>query len=183
MRNLIYAINITVDGCADHRKQTPNEETLEYFTQLLQDVDLQVFGRITYQLMVPYWPDAEKDPSSNKSEIDFARAFNSTSKLVFSRSLRSAEDKNTRIVSGNLKDEILKLKQQPGKSILAGGINVPSQLIELGLLDEYRLVVNPVLAGVGPHVLAGVNLTERLKLKFLDSKTFKSGCIVLRYSK
>jgi dihydrofolate reductase len=183
MRNLIYAINITVDGCCDHTKQTATEETLEYFSSLLQDVDVQVFGRITYQLMVPYWPEAEKDPSSSKADIDFARAFNSTDKLVVSRSLSNVEDKKTRILRTNLQDEIVKLKQQPGKNILAGGVNVPSQLINLGLVDEYRIVVNPAIAGEGPRLLEGVSLQEKLQLKFVDSKIFKSGCVALRYLK
>src|SRR5215510_1328989 len=117
MRNVIYAINITLDGCCDHTKQLADEETHEYFTRLMRDVDLQLFGRKTYQLMVPYWPDIAKNQSETKAENEFARAFDSTNKIVFSRSLNSAEEKNTRIVRGNLHDEILKLKQERGKNI------------------------------------------------------------------
>ena len=120
MRNLIFAINTTLDGCVDHTKQMADEETHEYFTQLMRDVDLLVFGRKTYQLMVPFWPELAKNQSMTRAENDFARAFDSATKIVFSRSLDSAEDKNTRIVRTNLRDEILKLKQQPGKNILAG---------------------------------------------------------------
>jgi dihydrofolate reductase len=183
MRKLIFAINTTLDGCVDHTKQSVDDETLEYFTQLVREVDLQVFGRKTYQLMVPYWPDIAKNESSTKADIEFARAFDSTSKIVFSRSLESAEDKNTRIVRTHPGDEILKLKQETGKSILVGGVNVASQLIELGLVDEYRLVVGPILAGEGTRLLEGVSLPERLQLKFVESKIFKSGCVALRYLK
>src|SRR5271165_2368638 len=183
MRKLIYAINTTLDGCVDHTKQSVDDETLEYFTHLTREADLQVFGRKTYQLMVPYWPDVLKSQSETKADTDFARAFVSINKIVFSRSLDSVEDKNTRIVRTNLRDEILKLKQEQGKNILVGGVDIPSQLIELGLVDEYRLVVFPVIAGKGRRLLEGVSLQEKLQLKLIDSKIFKSGCVALRYLK
>jgi dihydrofolate reductase len=183
MRNVIFAINITLDGCCDHTKQFVDEETLEYFTHLTREADLQVFGRKTYQLMVPYWPEVLKNQSETKADTEFARAFDSINKIVFSRSLDSAEDRNTRIVRGNLHDEILKLKQERGKNILAGGVDIPSQLIELGLVDEYRFVVGPIVAGEGRRLLEGVSLPEKLQLKLVESKIFKSGCVALRYLK
>jgi dihydrofolate reductase len=183
MRNVIFAINLTLDGCCDHTKFNPDEETHEYFTQLMRDVDLLVFGRKTYQLMVPYWPDIAKSQSETKSDIEFAQAFVSKKKVVFSRSLASAEDGNTRIVRTNLRDEILKLKQEQGKNILAGGVDVPSQLIELGLVDEFRFVVGPILAGKGRRLLEGVSLPEKLQLKLTESKVFKSGWVALHYLK
>ena len=183
MRKLIFAINTTLDGCVDHTKQSVDEEKLEYFTHLTREVDLQVFGRKTYQLMVPYWPEVLKNQSETKAEHEFARAFDSTNKLVFSRSLDSAEDSNTRIVRTNLRDEILKLKQEQGKNILVGGVDIPSQLMKLGLVDEFRFVVGPIVAGEGRRLLEGVNLPERLQLEFVESKFFKLGCIALHYSK
>jgi dihydrofolate reductase len=183
MRNVIFAINTTLDGCVDHTKQIVYEETLEYFTHLMRDVDLQVFGRKTYQLMVPYWPEVAKNQSVTKADKEFGRAFDSINKIVFSRSLDSAEDKNTRIVRTNLRDEILKLKQEQGKNILVGGVDIPSQLIELGLIDEYRFVVLPVVAGEGRRLLEGVFLPERLQLKLVESKIFESGVVALRYLK
>ena len=184
MRNVIYAINITLDGCCDHTKVTGDEEIHEYFTRLMRDVDLLAFGRKTYQLMVPYWPDIAKNHSGQtRTEIEFADTFDSMNKVVFSRSLDSAEDKNTRIVRTNLQDEILKLKQQHGKSILVGGVTVPSQLIELGLVDEYRFVVQPIIAGEGRRLSEGIHLQERSQLRLVESKTFKSGCIALHYLK
>jgi dihydrofolate reductase len=183
MRNVIYAINLTLDGCCDHTKQLVDEEALEHHTHLLREFDLLVFGRKTYQLMVPYWPDVAKNPSETKTDIEFAQAFVSKKKVVFSRSLASADDGNTRIVRTNLRDEILKLKQEPGKNILAGGVDIPSQLIELGLVDEYRFVVTPIIAGEGRRLLEGVSLPEKRQLKLVESKTFKSGCVALRYLK
>jgi dihydrofolate reductase len=133
--------------------------------------------------MVPYCPEVLKDPSATKADSEFARAFVSTNKVVFSRSLEGVEDKNTRIVRTNLRDEILKLKQEPGKNILVGGVDIPSQLTELGLVDEYRFVVGPIIAGEGRRLLEGVNLPEILQLKLVESKIFKSGRVALRYLK
>ena len=184
MRKLIFAINTTLDGCVDHAKQFVDEEaSLEYFTPLLREAGLQVFGRKTYQLMVPYWPEALKDPSATKADIEFAQAFVSIPKVVFSRSLDGVADRNTRIVRTSLRDEILKLKQEQGKNILVGGVDVPSQLIELGLIDEYRFLVGPIVAGAGRRLLEGVSLPEKLQLKLVESKVFKSGCVALHYSR
>jgi dihydrofolate reductase len=183
MRNVIYAINLTLDGCCDHTKFNPDEEDFEHHTHLIRDVDLFVYGRKTYQLMVPYWPDVAKDPSSTKADIEFAQTFVSKKKVVFSRSLASAEDGNTRIVRTNLHDEILKLKQEPGRPVLVGGVDIPSQLIELGLVDEYRFVVAPIFVGEGRRLLEGISLPEKLRLKLVESKIFKSGSVALRYLK
>jgi len=181
MRNVIYAINITLDGCCDHTKMIADEETHEYSTRLMRSVDLLVFGRKTYQLMVPFWPDVAKSHSQTKAMNEFADAFDSTNKIVFSRSLDSAEGR-TRIVRTNLRDEVLKLKQEQGKNILTGGVDIPSQLIELGLADEFHFVVQPLIAGEGIR-LESIRLPERLQIKLIESKVFKSGCVALRYLK
>jgi dihydrofolate reductase len=184
MRNVIFAINLTLDGCCDHTKFNPAEDLLEHYTRLLRDdVDLLVYGRKTYQLMVPYWPDIAKSQSETKADIEFAQTFVSKKKIVFSRSLASAEDENTRIVRTNLRNEILKLKQEPGKDILVGGVDIPSQLIELGLIDEYRFVVAPIIVGEGRRLMEGISLRERLQLKLVESKIFESGSVALRYLK
>ena len=189
MRNVIFAINITLDGCCDHTKFNPDEETLEYFTHLTREADTFLYGRKTYQLMVPYWPDVAKNPSGQtKADIEFAQAFDAVNKIiVFSRSLDSpgtrTEDRKTRIVRGNLRDEILKLKQEQGKNILTGGVSIPLQLVELGLVDEYCFVVHPIVLGEGRRLFDGVSLPEKLQLKLVESKIFKSGCVALRYLK
>jgi len=183
MRKLTYAINITIDGCCDHTKAFADGELLEHYTELLRDVDLLVYGRKTYELMVPYWPQIAKSPSETKADGEFARAFVSIKKVVFSRSLDSVKDKDTRIVCTDLRDEILRLKQEPGKNILVGGVSVPSQLIQMGLVDEYRFVVGPILAGEGRRLMEGVSLPEKLQLKLVETQTLKSGCVALRYLK
>jgi dihydrofolate reductase len=181
MRNVIFAINTTLDGCCDHTKQFADDETHEYFADLLRQVDLLVFGRKTYQLMVPFWPEVAKTQSMSKASNEFARTFDSLTKIVFSRSLTSAEDKNTRIIRGDLHDEMLRLKREPGKDILVGGLSIPSQLVQSGLVDEYHFVVGPILAGEGRRLLEGVSLPEELRLRLVESKPFKSGCVALRY--
>ncbi len=181
MRNVIYAINATLDGCFDHTSTFADEELLQHYTQLLREVGLLVYGRKSYQLMVPYWPDVLKNTSETKADTDFARAFVSVDKVVFSRSLDHAEDVNTRIVHENLQDEILRLKQEPGKDILVGGIDIPSQLIKLDLFDEYRFVVQPIIAGGGRRLMEAVGLPDKLRLKLVETKPFRSGCVALRY--
>ncbi len=183
MRKVIYAINMTLDGYFDHNNGVPDEELMEYFTNLVRDADVFVYGRKTYELMVPYWPDVAKSDSETKVDKDFAEAFVSKKMVVFSRSLKRVEEENTRIVRTNLQDEILKLKQEPGKYILVGGVDIPSQLIALGLVDEFRFVVMPVLAGKGRRLFEGISL-EKLQLKLVESKVFKSsGSVLLHYLK
>jgi len=185
MRNLVYAINTTLDGCCDHTKFNPGEDTFEYFVRLTREAGTFLYGRKTYQLMVPYWPDVANDPSQqSKADYEFAQAFVAVDNIVvFSRSLDKAEGKNTRIVRTNLQNEILKLKQEPGKNILTGGVTIPSQLAELGLIDEYHFVVHPIVIGEGKRFFEGINLQEKLQLKLVESKTFRSGVVALHYLK
>lgn len=186
MRNLIYAINLTIDGCCDHTKVGPPDEDLfDYHIDLVRNADAFVYGRKTYQLMVPYWPNIVKNPSGeDKPDIEFAQAFVSVKKIiVFSKTLDKAEAENTEIVHSNLKEEILRLKQEQGKSILTGGVDIPSQLIQLGLVDEYRIVIFPAFGGEGSRLLESINLQEKLQLKLVATKTFKSGSVALHYVK
>jgi dihydrofolate reductase len=185
MRNVIFAINTTLDGCCDHTKFNPDEETLAYFAHLTRDADTFLYGRKTYQLMVPYWPDVAKNHSGQtKADYEFAQAFDAVDKIiVFSQTLDSPEGQKTRIVRTSLQDEILKLKQEQGKNIFTGGVTVPSQLVELGLIDEYYFVVHPIVLGEGRRLFDGINLQEKLQLKFVESKIFKSGCVALHYLK
>ena len=183
MRNLIFGINTTLDGCVDHTKGFADEETHEYWTNVLRDADLLVYGRKTYQLMVPFWPEVAKNQSMSPALNEFAQVFDSLDKVVFSRTLEHVDDSHTRIIHGNLHDEILKLKQQQRKSILVGGVDLPSQLIELGLIDEYIFVVGPTIAGEGRRLFDGVSLPEKLQLRLVESKIFESGCVALRYLK
>lgn len=184
MRKLIYAINLTLDGCCDHTKTIGDEGLLDHYTQLVRETDTFVYGRITYELMVPYWPDIAKKKTEAKAELDFAQAFVGVRQMVvFSRTLDKAEGKNTRIVRSDLRDEILRLKQEPGKDILAGGVDIPSQLMALDLIDEYRFVVQPIIVGEGRRLTPAMDPRERLQLKLVESKTFNRGSIALRYTR
>src|SRR5580692_7980303 len=180
MRKVIFAINTTLDGVVDHMKiGPPDRETGEYFTRLTRDTGTFLYGRKTYQLMVPFWPDRAKNPSD-----EFAQAFDAVGKIVvFSKSLDSTEGEKTRIIHTGLHDEVLKLKQEQGNNIMTGGVTLASQLAELGLIDEYHFSVHPIIAGEGRRLFEGINLREELQLKLVESKTFKSGCVLLHYLK
>lgn len=184
MRKLIFGTNISLDGCCDHTKFGGGDDNdiHEYFGQLMQDAGVLLYGRKTYELMVPFWPNIAKDHSApTKAMNEFAEAFDSVEKIVvFSKTLDSVDGK-TRIVRWDLKEEIMKLKQEPGKDILTGGVDIPSQLIELGLVDEYHFVVHPTIVGEGRRLLEGVSLPQALQLKLVESKVFESGCVALRY--
>jgi dihydrofolate reductase len=126
-----------------------------------------------------------KNPSAGaKTMNDFARAFDSVDKIVvFSQSLEKAEGTKTRIVRTNLRDEILKLKQEPGRNIITGGVNIPSQLMQLDLIDEYHFVIQPMIVGEGTRLLERTSLPEKLQLTLAESKVLKSGCVAHRYLK
>jgi len=183
MGKIIFGINITIDGCCDHTKGIADEEIHDYFTDLIRQGDVLAYGRKTYELMVPYWPDVAKNQSGQTKAInDFAEVFDSREKIVFSQSLAQVEDRNSRILRTKPEEELLKLKEQ-GKTILLGGVTLPSYIIELGLVDEYYFVVHPIIAGEGARLLKGISLTDRFQLKLVDTKLFKSGCIALHYVK
>jgi len=182
VRKLIFAINLTLDGCCDHTKSSSDDEIHEHYAQLMRELDVLVFGRKTYESMVPFWPDVAQNHSGETKAInDFAQEFASKKIVVFSRTLGEAEGTNTKILRGNLEDEILKLKKEPGKDILAGGVSLPTQLIELGLVDEYRFVIQPIIVGEGRRLMDDVSLPAKLELKLVESETFQSGAIALRY--
>jgi dihydrofolate reductase len=180
MRKLVYSINTTLDGCVDHTKFLPDEDTFAYVIQLTRDAGAFLWGRKTYELMVPYWPDAAKEDPGD----EFAAAFVAVEKIiVFSASLDQVEDEKTKIVRSGLREEVLKLKQEEGKDIFAGGVDLASQLAELGLIDEYHIIVHPIVVGEGKRLFEGINLQEKLQLILAESKVFKSGAVVLKYVK
>ena len=183
MRKVIFAINITTDGYCNHTDMVADDEMHEYFTRVLRNADLLLFGRITYQLMVPYWPDVAKNQSETEATNEFARVFDSLDKVVFSTTLKHVGGNNTRIVPSNVAEEVLALKQQPGKDIFVGGLSIASQLSERGLIDEYHFVVHPVVAGKGPRLFETVKPQDRLQLDFIGSETFQSGVVALHYRK
>jgi len=183
MRKVVFAINITADGYCSHTDMIANEELHNYFAEVLRKANLLLYGRITYQLMVPYWPEIAKTQSDTEATNEFARVFDSLDKVVFSTTLKHVEGNNTRIVRANLAEEVLALKQQPGKDICVGSLSIASQLSEHGLIDEYQFVAHPVIAGKGPRLFETVKLQERLRLDFVGSKIFRSGAVALQYRK
>ena len=183
MRKVVFAINITADGYCSHTDGIPDEELHDYFTRVLRNASVILCGRITYQLMVPYWPDIARSQSETKSENEFARVYDSLEKVVFSTTLTHVEDNNTRLVRANVAEEVLALKQQPGKDICIGSLSIASQLSERGLIDEYHFVVHPVVAGKGPRLFETVKLQSRLQLDLLGTETFRSGVVAHRYAK
>jgi len=183
MRKVVFGINITTDGYCNHRDMIADEEVHKYFTRVLHNASLLLFGRITYQLMVPYWPDVARNQSESEATNEFARVFDSLDMVVFSTTLKHAERSKTRIVDGNLAEEVLVLKQQPGKDICVGSLSIASQLSERGLIDEYRFVVHPVVAGKGPRLFETVKPQGRLQLDFIGSEAFQSGVVALHYRK
>jgi len=183
MRKLVFGINLTVDGCCDHTKGISNAELHDFWAQLLHTTDTLVYGRKTYELMVPFWPDMAKNNSGpTKSLNEFAQAFDAIKNIVvFSRSLEKVEGQNTRLARAGLHDEISALKQQDGKNILTGGVDIPSQLVQLGLVDEYCFVIQPTIAGKGRRLLTEVTVQENLQL--VDSTAIGAGSVALRYVK
>lgn len=185
MKKLIFAINVTIDGCCDHQKGHPSEEVHEYFAKLTKEAGTLLYGRKTYELMVPFWPNIAKNPAGQAKEMkEFAEAFVSVPQIVvFSNTLPSTDQKNTTILRADLQAEVMKLKQEPGESILTGGVDIPSQLLAYGLVDEIRLVVHPVIAGKGRRLFDDLDLQDQLGFKLIETKLFKSGHVAIRYVK
>lgn len=181
MRNVVFAINITVDGYCGHESGIVDDELLEYFTGLLRNTGVEIFGRNTYNLMYPYWHNVAVNQSESKAANEFARVFDAMPKIVFSTTLKSVEWNNTTLMRSNLRDEILKLKQQPGKNISIGGLKIASQVAQWDLIDEYHVVVHPVIAGNGPRLFEVGSIRERLHLKLTGSQMLGSGVVALTY--
>ena len=180
MRNVVFAINITVDGCCGHESVIADDELHEYFSGLLRDSDIHIFGRDTYHLMYPYWHDVAVNQSETEVINEFARTFDSIPKIVFSTTLKSVEWNNTTLLHSNLREEIIKLKEQPGKNIAIGSLNIASQVAGWDLIDEYHLVFHPVIAGKGPRLF---ETDKSFTLKLVGSKTFGSGVVALHYQR
>ncbi len=183
MRKVVFAINITADGYCNHTDGIADEELHRYFTGVLRNASLILYGRTTYDLMVPYWPDVARNQSEGEATNEFARVFDSLDKVVFSTTFEQVEGNNTRIVRANVAEEVLALKQQPGKDICVGSLSIASQLSARGLIDEYHFVVHPVVAGKGPRLFETVKPPDSLRLDFIGLKTFQSGVVALKYRK
>jgi len=181
MRPLRYSINVTLDGCCDHREAIPDEELHHHFAADLERADALLFGRVTYEMMEGAW---RKSASGTWPDwmadwmIPFAQTIDSAKKYVVSSTLDRV-DWNAELLQGDLGEAVQQLKREPGKGLSVGGVTLPLALADLGLIDEYEFVVQPIVAGHGPTLLAG--LRERLELNLVGRKELRSGAVALRY--
>ncbi len=178
MRKVIAAINTTLDGVCDHTAGIPDEEIHQHYIELLDNSGVVLYGRITYQLM-QFWQTLLKNPSGEKTMDDFARAIDKIPKIVFSHTLKNVEWDSATLANRALEEEVLELKQQPGKDILVGSRSLIIQLMKLNLIDEYQLCIHPVVAGGGLQLFEKLN--DRTVLKLLKTKTFSGGAVTLYY--
>ncbi|HVX17672.1 MAG TPA: dihydrofolate reductase family protein [Acidimicrobiales bacterium] len=181
MRPLRYSINVTLDGCCDHREGIPDEELHRHHAANLARADALLFGRVTYEMMEEAW---RRPPSGAWPEwmadwmVPFADTIDGAKKYVVSSTLDHV-DWNAELVTGDLGDAVRALKEQPGEGLAVGGVTLPLALADLRLIDEYEFVVQPIVAGHGPALLAG--LRERLDLTLVGREELGSGAVVLRY--
>jgi dihydrofolate reductase len=182
MRPLRYSINITVDGCCDHRVILPDEDMHRYHAENLAQADALLFGRVTYEMMEAAWrlpAQAGAMPDWMESWMEpFARTIDAAKKYVVSSTLDRV-DWNAELVRGDLGEAVQQLKRESGKGLFVGGVKLPLALAELGLIDEYVFVVHPTLVGHGPTLLAG--LSKRIDLKLVSRLEFGSGAVAMRY--
>jgi dihydrofolate reductase len=182
MRPLRYSINVTIDGCCDHRAGTPDPELHQYSTELIAQADAMLFGRVIYEMMESAWrPVAETGvrPEWMPAWMEpFARTIHAAKKYVVSTTLDRV-DWNAELVRGDLATFVQELKQQPGSGIYTGGLTLPRTLAELGLIDEYQFIVQPRIVGHGPTLFEG--LSKPLELQLVGRKEFASGAVVLKY--
>lgn len=177
MRPLRYSINVTLDGCCDHRAGSTDEELHRYWTENLARADALIFGRVTYEMM-----EAAFRPAWTGEMPDWMEPFRNTidaaKKYVVSSTLKQV-DWNAELVRGDLAEAVQKLKQEPGKGLSVGGVKLPLALVELGLIDEYVFVVHPRIAGHGPTLFTG--LSKYVDLRLVGRREFGSGAMAMRY--
>jgi len=182
MRPLRYSINVTLDGCCDHRVMIPDEDLHRNAAENIERADALLFGRVTYEMMEAAWrPPAQTGVRPDWMAdwmVPFARRIHAAKKYVVSSTLDRV-DWNAELVRGDLGEAVQELKRQSGKGLFVGGVTLPLALTELGLIDEYELVVHSVLAGHGPTLFAG--LSKPVALKLVSRLEFGSGAVVMRY--
>ena len=181
MRKLIAAINMTLDGFCDHTAMIADDEIHQHYNELLSNSGVLLYGRITYQLMESYWPNVVKNPTGNKPTDEFAVLIDNIPKIVFSRTLKNVDWKNTTLKKEVIKEEVLELKQQTGKNILVDSPSLIVALTKLDLVDEYQLSIQPIVLGKGLPLFK--NIKDRINLKLLKTKTFGCGAVTFYYER
>jgi dihydrofolate reductase len=178
MRPLRYYINVTLDGCCDHRAMIPDEDLHRHAAEKLGQADALLFGRVTYEMMEAAWRTPAQAGARPAWMEPFARKINGSKKYVVSSTLDRV-NWNSEIVRGDLGKAVQQLKQESGQGLLVGGLKLPLALAELGLIDEYEFVVQPRLVGHGPTLFAG--LSRHLDLRLVSQLEFGSGAVAMRY--
>jgi dihydrofolate reductase len=178
MRPLRYSINVTLDGCCDHRLMIADEELHRHAATNLARADALLFGRVTYQMMEAAWRGPARTGDQPEWTVPFALTIDAARKYVVSSTLDRV-DWNAELVRGDLREAVQRLKEASGDGLFVGGVTLPLALADLGLIDEYEFIVQPVVAGHGPTLLDG--LSERLELTLVDRREFGSGAVALRY--
>jgi dihydrofolate reductase len=178
MRPLRYSINVTLDGCCDHREMFPGEDLHRHAVENLDQADALLFGRVTYEMMEAAWRAPARTGARPDWMEPFARTIDAAKKYVVSSTLNKV-DWNAELVRGDLGTAVQQLKRESGKGLFVGGVKLPLALAELGLIDEYEFVVHPRLAGHGPTLFAG--LSKRIDLKLVSRLEFGSGAVAMRY--
>ena len=180
MGRVILMMNVTLDGCCDHTQAIADEELHRYTEELMDRSDGLLAGREVYQLMEQFWPAVASSGEGPQFMVDYARKLDQKPKYVFSRTLDHVSWQNSFLLKGDVSEEVPKLTAE-GKTLLAnGGPGLGSTLAQLGLVDEYHFLVQPIVAGRGPQLLGGIH--DRLDLKLTETKLFGSGVVVLRYT-
>ena len=178
MRPLRYSINVTLDGCCDHRAIPADEELHRHAIEILNRADALVFGRVTYEMMEAAWRPAQMAGSRPEWMNDFAATMNAAKKYVVSNTLERV-DWNAELVRGDLGEAVTRLKQESGRGLSLGGVQLPLALAQLGLIDEYEFVVHPRVAGHGPTLFAG--LSNEIDLRLVSRLEYRSGAVASRY--
>lgn len=176
---LTFALNVTLDGCIDHREGIADDELHDHFTQLMDEAGAILFGRVTYELMESAWPAVARDENAPRARRDWARKLEAKPKYVVSASRRDFPWRNTFRVEGDLHEAVRALKEQTPRGVLVGAPTLSAALERLGLIDEYQFVVHPVLAGHGPTLFQGLERSRRLDL--VSTKRLASGAMALHY--
>jgi len=182
MRPLRYSINVTLDGCCDHREGIPDEDLHRHAAENIAQADALLFGRVTYEMMEAAWRAPARTGARPDWMTDwmepFARTIDAAKKYVVSGTLKQV-DWNAELVRGDLEKAVRQLKQESGKGLFTGGVMLPLALAELGLIDEYEFVVHPRIVGHGPTLFAG--LSKRVDLKLVSRLELGSGAVAMRY--
>ncbi len=178
MRPLRYSINVTLDGCCDHREGIADEELHRHAVENLAQADALLFGRVTYEMMEAAWRPSAETAGRPEWMEPFARTIDAAKKYVVSSTLDHA-DWNAELVRGDLGEAVRRLKGEPGNGLFVGGVTLPLALAEMGLIDEYEFVVHPRVVGHGPTLFAG--LSKPLELALVNRREFGSGVVAMRY--